>query len=57
MLHKLRNRRKGKAGHMAIKLDISKTYDCVEWEFLRKIMLKMGFSAMWVDLVMQATWC
>ena len=38
---------------MAVKLDISKAYDRVEWEFLRKIMLKMGFSARWVGLTMQ----
>ena len=53
MLHRLRNRRQGKVGHMAIKLDISKAYDQVEWEFLWNIMLKMGFSAIWVDLAMQ----
>ena len=38
---------------MAIKLDINKAYDRVEWEFLRKIMLKMGFSDRWVNLAMQ----
>lgn len=31
MLHRLRNRRQSKVGHMAIKLDISKAYDRVEW--------------------------
>ena len=30
VLHKMRNRRRGKRGHMAIKLDISKAYDRVE---------------------------
>ena len=53
MMHRLRNRRQGKVGHIAIKLDISKAYNRVEWEFLWNIMLKMGFSAMWVDLAMQ----
>lgn len=53
MLHRLRNRRQGKVGHMVIKLDISKAYNKVEWEFLRKIMLKMGFSDRWVNLAMQ----
>ena len=53
MLHRLRNKRQGKVGHMAIKLDISKAYDRVEWEFLRNIMLKMIFSAKWVDQAMQ----
>lgn len=30
---------------MAVKLDISKAYDQVEWEFLRSIMMKIGFLA------------
>lgn len=51
MLHRLRNRRHGKIGHMAVKLD--KAYDQVEWEFLHKIMLKLGFTERWVNLVMR----
>ena len=53
MLHRMRNRRKGKTGHMAVKLDISKAYDRVEWEFLRKIMVKLGLAEKWVNLAMQ----
>ena len=53
ILHKLRNKRQGKIGHIAVKLDISKAYDHVEWEFLQKIMLKMGLSDKWVNLAMQ----
>ena len=53
MLHRMRNRRKGKIGHMAVKLDISKAYDRVEWEFLRRIMLKIGILNQWVHLVME----
>lgn len=30
MLHRMRNKRKGKVGHMTEKLDISKAYDQVE---------------------------
>ena len=28
---------RGKVGHMVVKLDISKTYDWVEWTFLKGI--------------------
>ena len=42
MLHRMRNWRKGKIGHIAVKLDISKAYDQVEWSFLWQIMLKIG---------------
>ena len=50
MIHRIRNRRKGKVGHMAIKLDVSKAYDRVEWEFLEKIILRIDFPEQWVNL-------
>ena len=48
----MRNRRRGKVGHTAIKLDVSKAYDRVEWEFLEKIMLRISFPKQWVNLTM-----
>ena len=53
MLHRMRNRRRGKIGHMAVKLDIIKAYDCVEWSFLRQIMLRIGLPEQWVDMAME----
>lgn len=38
---------------MAVKLDISKASDRVEWEFLRKMMIKLGFDERWVALAME----
>lgn len=37
---------------MALKMDMRKAYDRVEWTFLEKIMLYLGFAENWVRLVM-----
>ena len=44
--------KQGKQGFMALKLDMSKAYNRVEWDFLENIMLKMDFHSKWVSLVM-----
>ena len=53
LMHTMRSKWKGKVGYLAMKLDMSKTYDRVEWAFLKAAMLKMGFAQRWVDLVME----
>lgn len=52
-MHYLKNKRQGKEGFMAIKLDMSKTYDRVDWKFLEDMMKRMGFCSRWVEWVMR----
>ena len=52
-LHHMKRKRTGKVGHLALKLDMSKAYDRLEWVFLQKIMEKMGFDLKWIGWIME----
>ena len=52
-MHHISKKKGGKVGEMALKLDISKAYDRVEWVWLEKIMEKLGFVERWRGLVMK----
>ena len=52
-LHHIKNQKSKKGGFMAMKLDMSKAYDWVEWIYLVRIMEKLGFCEKWVSLVLE----
>jgi hypothetical protein len=37
---------------MGIKLDMSKAYNRVEWDFVETVMRRMGLTKKWIKLVM-----
>ena len=51
-MHCIDQRKKGKKALMAIKLDMSKAFDKVEWVYLETMMRKMGFHERWSSLIM-----
>lgn len=51
--HYMQNKRTGSQGFAALKLDMSKAYDRVEWTFLASMMTKMGFAEKWVEVIME----
>lgn len=52
-LHFMKRNSAVKHRHCALKLDMRKAYDRVEWPYLRAIMIKLGFYERWTDLIMK----
>lgn len=44
----MKNKRRGKFGDVALKIDISKAFDRVDWGFLEYMLRRLGFCDKWV---------
>lgn len=53
VLHFLKTFDASKRCSMAVKTDMSKAYDRLEWDFIEAVLLRLGFHTTWVGLIMQ----
>ena len=53
IFHGLRANKSCQNKFMAIKTDMSKAYDRVEWNFIEALLLKRGFDPHWVKLMLE----
>jgi hypothetical protein len=51
-IHKIKNKKMGKEGLCAVKLGMHKAYDRVEWVFLDRMLVRLGFDREFLDLLL-----
>lgn len=44
----MKTKTRGEDRYVVLKLDISKTYDRMDWDYLRAVLDKMGFHSRWI---------
>ncbi len=52
VIHHMKRKTRGKKEEIALKVDISKVHDRVDWEYLRLSLLQLGFDSRWVRMIM-----
>ncbi|KAK5775534.1 hypothetical protein PVK06_043435 [Gossypium arboreum] len=52
LVHYLQSAKNSPNKGFVIKLDMSKAYDHVEWNFIEEVMRRMGYADIWVDKIM-----
>lgn len=50
LIHSI-SKKKGKVGYIAIKIDLEKTYDKLEWAFIRNMLLRINLPGNLIDLI------
>lgn len=53
ILHYLKNSEAETHCFMAVKTDMSKGYDRLEWPFIRQVLNQLGFDERWTDWIME----
>ncbi|KAG7533037.1 Reverse transcriptase zinc-binding domain [Arabidopsis thaliana x Arabidopsis arenosa] len=53
VLHYLKKSDAKKRCFMAVKTDMSKAYDRIEWDFIKLVMEEMGFHPKWIQWILQ----
>lgn len=54
IINQVKRRKKGNSSAGILKIDLSKAYDRIRWDFVEVILTKMNFLAMWVNWIMQS---
>lgn len=57
LLHFISKKKQGRKDFVAMKLDMSNTYDRVEMSFLQKLMDRMGFNSDLITSIMDPFFC
>jgi hypothetical protein len=52
IIHAMKRKTRGVKGDLALKIDISKAYDKVDWGFLRGMLERLGFAHKWIHWMM-----